>query len=178
MGAPDRELREEHSTLNPPVIPAFFTLPKRGKMSGPITQTGWEGFKIVRDEDNGDWKCKRTQDFTLTILADGYCEIPDTKANRAKFEKLCQPVMLMKPKMKTVTTPDQREVEVPEKDANGRIVYTDQPLREEPAQFRRAKGRRIFNSREDSAVDMVRPWLRQFVDVPDATLEEIPEAAL
>lgn len=171
MPVAEREISEEHSLLNPPVIPAFFNIQRRaGRLSGPITQTGWEGFKITQDED-GRYKLKRTSEFTLHILADGYCEIPDTKANRAKLERLCQEQIHHKVKMEKHTTDDMREVELPVKDADGRLVYTEEIERKEPAQFRRAKGRRSFDAKNDSTVDLVRPWLRQFVNVPDAILE-------
>ncbi len=176
MGAPERQISEEYLTKNPPVIPCQMAI--RGKFgnraSGKTTQVGWQGYRIFMDEEIQDWKCKPDNNFTLTILADGYCEIPATKKNLAKLELACKPQKKYALKMKkTVDSATGEEIEVVDRDEKGKLQYTSKVIGEEPAMFRKLSAMRQFNPKKDVDVDMVRPWLRQFVQVPEAIMNEV-----
>lgn len=52
---------------------------------------GWEGLRSVQHNRKQSWEIDRN--FTLVIYEDGSCFIPDTPNNRAKLEKLSQPLI-------------------------------------------------------------------------------------
>lgn len=175
MPAPDRVISEEHDALNPPVIPCFLNAVKPGRrLAGVTPMTGFEGFKIVPGSEGG-FKVIRDQDFTLYILEDGYCEIPATKKNQQKLEKFLKPTQVFARKMQKVTDEAGGEIETAVRDPEtGKVVYdTSKVLRTEEPVFRLAAGKRAFDSKKDSKVDYVRPWLRPFVSVPGAIMEPL-----
>lgn len=173
MGAPDRVPSEEHDALNPPVIPCFKIL-KQGRRLPQITpEIGWEGFKISANGEGG-FKVTKDGDFTLYILPDGYCEIPATPRNKAKLEILLKPMPVYAMQMIKVTDGDGKEIEVPARDPEtNKVLYTDKLLRTDPPVYRRANAQRSFDSAKESTADYVRPWLRQFVSVPGAIMEQV-----
>jgi hypothetical protein len=154
MAAPDRINSEEHDALHPPVIPAFW-IPRGGKrLQGMTSQIGWEGFRIVPGGEGG-WKVVKDGDFTLYICEDGYCEIPMTPKNKLRFELMSKPMP------------------VPARDPEtNKVLFTDKLIRTDPPAFRRAAALRTFDPKK-SEVDYIRPWLRQFVQVPGAIMEPV-----
>jgi hypothetical protein len=171
---PERELADEYETLNVPVIPCRKRIDNRSRRLGaPAFEIGWEGVKIVPGEDGG-YKAKVDKNFTLTILEDGYCEIPSTPKNREKLELLLKEVTHYKVKMKEVIQTDERNVDrkvmVPDLDERGKAQYTDLVDRVDPPAFVKLKSRRQFDAQTDSRVDLVRPWLKPFVTVPSAVM--------
>jgi hypothetical protein len=172
VAAPDRVSSEEHDALHPPVIPAFW-IPRGGKrMQGMTSQIGWEGFRIVTGGEGG-WKVVKDGDFTIYICEDGYCEIPATPKNKAKFEGLSKPMPVYAMQMEAGQDGEGNEIQVPARDPEtGKPLYTDKLLRTEPPAFRRAAALRTFDPKK-SEVDYIRPWLRQFVQVPGAIMEPV-----
>lgn len=178
---PDRVVAEEYDALNVPVIPCFRLFQNRaGKVGGVVFELGWEGIKIIPKEDGG-YAGKIDKNFTLAILPDGYCEIPDTKRNREKLEIMLKPVTHRRLKTRIEKQEDirghMREVAVPDLTPEGKPQYTDEVDRVEPAAFKRARSRRQFDPTKDSVVDLVRPWLKQFVAVPGAVMLPNPVEA-
>ena len=173
MASPDRVMTEEHDALHPPVIPAFYLPPGGKRLQGITSQTGWEGFRIVPGGEGG-WKVVKDGDFTMYLDHDGYCEIPATPKNKAKFEALSKPQPVYAMKMVPSKDADGNDIEVPERDENGKVVFTDKLIRTEPARFRKAAALRTFDAKE-STVDYIRPWLRAFVQVPGAIMEPMEQ---
>lgn len=172
---PARVVADEYDTLNVPVIPCRKVINNRSKMLGaPAFEVGWEGVKIVPNEDEGGgFKAKIDKNFTLAILEDGYCEIPKTKRNEAKLDLLTKPIVHKKIKMKVVQQDNGRggtvDVKIPDL-LDGKVQYTDEDDFTEPPSYVRLKSRRQFDPTKDSRVDLVRPWLKKFVSVPDAVM--------
>ncbi len=176
---PDRVVAEEYDALNVPVIPCFRIHRNRsGKVGGVVFETGWEGIRIVPNEDANGYKARIDKNFTLAILADGYCEIPATKRNKERLELVTQAITHYRLKQKPEKQDDgrggMREVMVPDLDAKGKPQYTEEVDHVEPASYRKARSRRQFDPVKDSTVDLVRPWLKQFVSVPGAVMMPHP----
>ncbi|HLP30668.1 MAG TPA: hypothetical protein VK150_04855 [Geothrix sp.] len=179
---PDRVVAEEYDALNVPVIPCFRIHRNRsGKVGGVVFEVGWEGIRIVPGEDGAGYKAKIDKNFTLAILADGYCEIPATRRNKERLELVLNPIKHMKLKLKPEKQDDgrggYREVMVPDLTSEGKAHYTDEVDHIEPPSYRKARSRRQFDAQRDSTVDLVRPWLKQFVSVPGATMLPHPVEA-
>ncbi len=172
---PDRVVTEEYDILNVPVIPCFRIHRNRsGRVGGVVFEVGWDGIRIVPNDDGNGYKAKVDKNFTLAILPDGYCEIPATKRNKERLELVSNPIQHMRMKMKPEKQDDGRgslrEVMVPDLTPEGKPQYTDEVDHVEPPSYKKARMRRMFDAAKDATVDLVRPWLKQFVSVPGAIM--------
>ena len=186
MPAPERTFTEEFFSVDPPVIPVKFTRPKGRGKPGPISQKGFEGFKLINV--SGKWKCLKVADFTVKMLGDGYAEIPKTANNIKLLESLSKP-MEVKPVYDrgiSIDVNDPKKFYF--KNNKGIVKHLDEKALEdgEIRMIRRAhtlepivkalKSKRKFDvtdprSNDAELAQKVRPWLLQFVKVNEAQIE-------
>lgn len=187
MPQPEKRFSPDFYDVNPPVIPVRFKRPKGKGKAGTISSKGFELFKLIK-AGNGKWACiKESMQATIKILGDGYAEIPATDHNRKLLAILSKPMKVKATYDRGVSKSKNNEDGYNFRNNKGMIVpLTDEAIekgeirvigREHvvPAIVEPLDSVREFDMKKGSDdVERVRPWLRDFITVPEAQMESAP----